>query len=68
MIASGEKVLADMAGMDQRAFIAITHVFDATVRNLELIGEALPHVPDEVSLGFVRICLATRNARARTGS
>jgi uncharacterized protein with HEPN domain len=34
--------------MDQSAFVASALVFDATVRNLELIGEASTHVPDEV--------------------
>lgn len=40
MIAFAEKVLAYTAGMDQSAFVANSLVYDATLRNLELIGEA----------------------------
>jgi uncharacterized protein with HEPN domain len=65
MIAFGEKVLAYTAGMDQRAFVANTLVFDATVRNLELIGEAATHVPDDVRQTHPqvpwRMIIATRN-------
>ena len=48
MITFAEKVLSCTAGMDQSAFVANTLVFDATVRNLELIGEAATRVPDDV--------------------
>jgi uncharacterized protein with HEPN domain len=48
MIAFAEKVLAYTAGMDQPAFVANSLVYDATLRNLELIGEAATHVPDDV--------------------
>ena len=44
MIASGEKVLSYTAGLDQQAFTANTLVYDATLRNLELIGKAATHV------------------------
>jgi uncharacterized protein with HEPN domain len=65
MISFGEKVLAYTAGMDHSAFVANTLVFDATVRNLELIGEAATHVPDHVRLSHPqvpwRMIIATRN-------
>lgn len=65
MISFGEKVLAYTAGMDQAAFVANTLVFDATVRNLELIGEAATHVPEEVRRAHAevpwRMVIATRN-------
>lgn len=48
MISFCNKVLAYTAGMDQSAFVADTLVFDATVRDLELVGEAATHVPDDV--------------------
>jgi len=48
MIAFAEKVLAYTAGLDQPAFVANTLVYDATLRNLELIGEAATRVPDDV--------------------
>lgn len=65
MISFGERVLAYTAGMDQSAFVANTLVFDATVRNLELIGEAATHVPDDVRQAHPqvpwRMIIATRN-------
>lgn len=65
MISFGEKVLVYTAGMDQTAFVANTLVFDATVRNLELIGEAATHLPDEVRRAHPqvpwRMIIATRN-------
>jgi uncharacterized protein with HEPN domain len=65
MISFGEKVLAYTAGMDQSAFVANTLVFDATVRNLELIGEAATHVPNQVRQEHPqvpwRMIIATRN-------
>jgi uncharacterized protein with HEPN domain len=47
MIDFAEKVLAYSAGLDQKAFIANGLNFDATVRNLELLGEAATHIPIE---------------------
>lgn len=44
MIACGEKVLAYTSGLDRPAFEANSLVYDATLRNLELIGEAATHV------------------------
>ena len=34
--------------MDQAAFVADVRTYDATLRNLELIGEAATRVPEEV--------------------
>ena len=48
MIAFAEKVVAYTNGLDQQAFVANGLVYDATLRNLELIGEAATHVPDDV--------------------
>jgi uncharacterized protein with HEPN domain len=48
MIVFTEKVLAYCAGLDQSQFEADGKVYDATIRNLELIGEAATHVPDAV--------------------
>lgn len=65
MIAFAEKVLAYTAGLDQAAFVANTLVYDATLRNLELIGEAATHVPDDVRQAHPqvpwRMIVATRN-------
>ena len=48
MIEFSEKVLAYTENLDQDAFIADTLTYDATLRNLELIGEAATHIPAEV--------------------
>lgn len=65
MIGFAEKVRAYTAGMDQPAFVANSLVYDATLRNLELIGEAATHVPDDVRQAHPqvpwRMIIATRN-------
>ena len=53
------------AGFDQQSFIADRKTFDATVRNLELIGEAASRVPESVRASNPqvpwRMIVATRN-------
>ena len=65
MIASAEKVLAYTNGLDHQAFGASGLVYDATLRNLELIGEAATHVPDDARAAHPqvpwRLVVATRN-------
>lgn len=65
MIAFAEKVVAYTDGLDQQAFVASGLVCDATLRNLELIGEAATHVPDDVRTAHPqvpwRLVVATRN-------
>ena len=65
MISFAEKVCAYTQGFDQQAFVASSLVYDATVRNLELIGEAASHVPDDVRAAHPqvpwRMVVATRN-------
>ena len=48
MIHFAGKVLAYTDGFDQAGFVASGLTYDATLRNLELIGEAATHIPDEV--------------------
>ena len=48
MIEFSEKALSYTEGMDRDAFIADGLTYDATLRNLELIGEAATHIPSEV--------------------
>jgi uncharacterized protein with HEPN domain len=43
-----ERVLAYTSGLDQGGLLADAMRYDATLRNLELIGEAATHVPDAV--------------------
>ena len=51
--------------MDQGAFVASALIYDATLRNLELIGEAAGRIPAEVRGQNVqipwRLLSATRN-------
>ena len=65
MIRFSQNVLAYTEGLDQVAFIADHLTYDATLRNLELIGEAATHVPDEIRQTFPeipwRLIIATRN-------
>ncbi|MGI6655559.1 MAG: DUF86 domain-containing protein [Desulfobulbus sp.] len=65
MIDFAEKVLAYTDGFDQADFVANGLTYDATLRNLELIGEATTHIPDEVRTAHPeipwRMIIATRN-------
>ncbi len=65
MIGFAEKVITYTDGLDQISFIASTLTYDATVRNLELIGEAATHIPDDVRRANScipwRLIIATRN-------
>ena len=48
MIEFCERVLTYVDALDQEQFEANRLVYDATVRNVELIGEAATHIPMEV--------------------
>ena len=48
MIEFAEKVRAYTSEMDQATFVADALTYDATLRNLELIGEAATHIPSAV--------------------
>ncbi|MBI5461906.1 MAG: DUF86 domain-containing protein [Gammaproteobacteria bacterium] len=65
MIGFAEKAIAYTDGFDQAGFVASGLNFDATLRNLELIGEAATHIPDEVRVANPqipwRLVIATRN-------
>lgn len=65
MIGFAEKVLIYTEGLDQAAFVVSGLNYDATVRNLELIGEAATHIPVEIqekhSAVPWRQVIATRN-------
>ena len=51
MIEFSKRVLSYTNGLDQAAFVADWRTYDATLRNLELIGEAATHIPLEVRKG-----------------
>lgn len=65
MIGSAEKVMAYTQGLDQDGFVASGLNYDATVRNLELIGEAATRIPDDIRQANPqipwRLIIATRN-------
>lgn len=65
MIGFAEKVIAYTDGLDQTAFVSSSLNYDATLCNLELIGEAASHIPDKVRLSHPeipwRLVIATRN-------
>lgn len=65
MLGFCDKVLAYTAGLDRASFGAEPMRYDATLRNLELIGEAATHIPAEVraSVSAVpwRMVIALRN-------
>ena len=48
MIGFCENVLSYTHGLDQAAFLADRRTYDATLRNIEMIGEAANHIPDDV--------------------
>ena len=65
MITFAEKVLSYTDGFDQEGFEADGKIYDATIRNLELIGEAATNIPEQVrnSTPLIpwRQVVATRN-------
>lgn len=65
MIAFSRKVLEYTEGVDQSRFLESGLTYDATLRNLELIGEAATHIPEEVRSAHPevpwRMIIATRN-------
>lgn len=65
MIAFAEKVLCYTEGLDQIGFVESGLNYDATLRNLELIGEAATHIPDDIRSNHPdipwRMIIATRN-------
>ncbi|MDY0329782.1 MAG: DUF86 domain-containing protein [Thiomonas sp.] len=65
MIGFAEKVLVYTQGLDQAGFEASGLNYDATLRNLELIGEAATHIPEPARQAHPeipwRMVIATRN-------
>jgi uncharacterized protein with HEPN domain len=65
MIGFAEKVITYTEGFDQQCFTVSGLNYDATLRNLELIGEAATHIPDGIRQNNPqipwRMIIATRN-------
>jgi len=65
IITFAEKVLSYSQDMLQDEFIADSLKYDATLRNLELMGEAATHIPEHIRSTYPQIpwrqIIATRN-------
>ena len=65
MIMFSEKVLSYTENLVQIEFEANSLIYDATLRNLELIGEAATHIPSEIRTTYSHIAwrqiIALRN-------
>ncbi len=65
MIGFAEKTIAYTNGLDQKGFVNSGLNYDATVRNLELLGEAATHIPAQVRDAHPAVpwrqLIATRN-------
>ena len=48
MLEFGERFLSYTRGLDQDSFLADSRTYDATLRNIQLMGEAATHIPAEV--------------------
>jgi uncharacterized protein with HEPN domain len=48
ILIAGEKVLRYTEGMNFENFVADDRTFDAVIRNLQIIGEAVKNIPDDV--------------------
>ena len=70
MLEFGEKVLSYTDGLNQDAFIADGLTYDATLRNIQLIGEAATHIPPDVRESYPdvpwRTIVGTRNRLAHS--
>jgi uncharacterized protein with HEPN domain len=64
MIGFAERVIQFTDGLDQAAFVNRALNYDATARNLELIGEAATHIPEDVRRANPDIPGASSSLRA----
>ena len=67
MIGFAERVLSYTDGLDQKSFDASRLNYDATLRNLELIGEAATHIPAPYARAH-RKCRGVRSSPRVTAS
>ena len=68
MIKFAERVLAYTDGLNRKTFTADYRTYDATLRNIELIGEAATHIPHDIREAHPEVewrrIVATRNRLA----
>ena len=48
MIGFAERAISYIEEMDQEGFLSDNRTYDAVLRNVELIGEAATHIPDDI--------------------
>jgi len=65
MVGFANRVLSYTGGLDQAGFVTGGMTYDATLRNLELIGEAATRIPEDMRAAYPQIpwrrVVATRN-------
>lgn len=65
MIGFSKNVITYCEGLEQKTFERTRLNYDATVRNLELIGEAAKNIPEQIRLANTSVpwrqIIATRN-------
>lgn len=70
MLDFAETVMGYTSGLDMAAFVADQRTYDATLRNIQLIGEAATHVPDDIREAYPsipwRAMIGTRNRLAHS--
>ena len=64
IVTAAESIEDYIRGMSFEVFCHDKKTVDAVVRNLEVIGEAARHVPDEVRNGIV--CASSQNQAAES--
>jgi len=52
MTESIKKILGYAKGINYEEFAANSMIFDAVIRNFEIIGEAAKNIPDEIKIEF----------------
>jgi uncharacterized protein with HEPN domain len=52
---SCRKIIKYTQGLSRQEFFSNTLVYDATLRNIEIIGEAAKHIPDSIRSQFSHI-------------
>ena len=70
MLDACERCLDYTAGMDQAAFIEDRRTYDATIRNIEIVGEAANNVPEPYGMPIRRlrgVASSTRGIESFTG-
>lgn len=55
ILESIERIDEYTGGLTENEFVNTTHIQDAVIRRLEVIGEAVKHIPDEIKKEHVEV-------------